>query len=253
MAVFAAGGVADLAWHEVFDVEASLDALLSPSHLVLFAGGQLILTGPLRARWATGSAACPAGAWVAVGSLILATALAAFFLLYVSAFIRDAPLQAFRQLPGEHSRHDAAELPAVAGLASYLVTTALLVVPVLLLVRRARPPRGAVTLLVVTVGGLSVLVVEFPCPAVAGVVGAVLGAAAVDLVLAGMSVPGKRLDAARRRRARSTMAGARSMASTRAAPNLSRISRTPYPEPQPISNARPPGTRPPSRANNGVS
>src|SRR5262245_33483973 len=33
--VFAVGGVADLAWHQVFGIEAGVDALVSPSHLVL--------------------------------------------------------------------------------------------------------------------------------------------------------------------------------------------------------------------------
>lgn len=48
LGVFAIGGVADMAWHLTFGVEAGIDALLSPSHLVLLSGGMLILTGPLR-------------------------------------------------------------------------------------------------------------------------------------------------------------------------------------------------------------
>ena|SRR5919109_193336 len=44
------GGIADLAWHEVFGVEVALDALVSPSHVPLAAGGLLILTSPLRAH-----------------------------------------------------------------------------------------------------------------------------------------------------------------------------------------------------------
>ena len=58
---------------------------------------------------------------------------------------------------------------------------------------------------------------------------------------------------ARPRRAAATARGSRSTASTVAAPNRSRISRVPYPLPQPISNTRPPGTRPPSRASSGAS
>lgn len=56
-AVFAVGGVADLAWHQAFGIEAGIDALVSPSHLILFAGGMLILTCPLRSAWARGEPA----------------------------------------------------------------------------------------------------------------------------------------------------------------------------------------------------
>ncbi len=46
--LFAAGGVGDLAWHTVFGIEADINALLSPSHLVLGFAAFLILSGPLR-------------------------------------------------------------------------------------------------------------------------------------------------------------------------------------------------------------
>ena len=49
--LFAAGGVADLIWHAFFGVEFSIDALLSPTHLVLAFAGALIVTGPLRSAW----------------------------------------------------------------------------------------------------------------------------------------------------------------------------------------------------------
>ena len=47
--VFGAGGIGDMVWHVAFGVEAGLEALLSPTHLVLLAGGILLLTSPLRA------------------------------------------------------------------------------------------------------------------------------------------------------------------------------------------------------------
>src|SRR2546422_9630248 len=47
--LFALGGVADLVWHLLFGVEFSVDALLSPTHLVLACAGILIVTGSLRA------------------------------------------------------------------------------------------------------------------------------------------------------------------------------------------------------------
>src|SRR3989442_12059121 len=43
--LFAVGGGADLIWHVIFGVEFSVDALLSPTHLVLALAGVLIVAG----------------------------------------------------------------------------------------------------------------------------------------------------------------------------------------------------------------
>ncbi len=50
-AVFLIGGALDLLWHTLFGIERGVDALLSPTHLLLATGGILIVTGPLRAAW----------------------------------------------------------------------------------------------------------------------------------------------------------------------------------------------------------
>src|ERR1041385_1777302 len=49
--IFAIGGAGDLIWHSLFGIEANLEALLSPTHLILALGMTLILTGPLRSAW----------------------------------------------------------------------------------------------------------------------------------------------------------------------------------------------------------
>lgn len=51
MMIFALGGLGDMMWHELFGVEADIEALLSPTHLILALGGTLILSAPLRAGW----------------------------------------------------------------------------------------------------------------------------------------------------------------------------------------------------------
>src|SRR4051794_7166721 len=82
--VFAVGGVVDMVWHLVFGIEAGVDALVSPTHLVLLAGGALLLSGPLRAAIQR-FGALPhrvADAWPAVVSLGTVAALAGFFLSY---------------------------------------------------------------------------------------------------------------------------------------------------------------------------
>ena len=49
--VFAVGGIGDGIWPTIFGVESSLDALLSPTHLLLLVGMAAVLTAPLRAAW----------------------------------------------------------------------------------------------------------------------------------------------------------------------------------------------------------
>lgn len=47
--LFVVGGVGDFIWHELFGIERSIEALLSPTHLLLALGLALVVTGPLRA------------------------------------------------------------------------------------------------------------------------------------------------------------------------------------------------------------
>jgi len=177
--VFAAGGFADMVWHLTLGVEVGLDALLSPPHLVLLTGGMLILTSPLRSRWSRGDTASgPAQA-----ALVLATALAAFFLLYLSEFAAASPAESYRRLPEAAPGHDAAEVPAVAGLGGFLVTTMVLVVPLLLAWQRGRAAWPLVTVLVGTVSWLSVSVVSFEQAAVWGAAGASAGAMLADVAV----------------------------------------------------------------------
>jgi hypothetical protein len=51
--VFLLGGVGDMVWHIVFGVEADIDALLSPTHLMLALGAALVFSGGARHFWAT--------------------------------------------------------------------------------------------------------------------------------------------------------------------------------------------------------
>ncbi|MGQ0551511.1 MAG: hypothetical protein ACT4PY_17795 [Armatimonadota bacterium] len=49
VAIFAASGLGDMVWHQIFGIEDNLDALMSPTHLGLAVGAGLIVSGPLRA------------------------------------------------------------------------------------------------------------------------------------------------------------------------------------------------------------
>ncbi len=183
VALFAVGGLLDMAWHLVFGVEAGIDALVSPTHLILLTGGMLMVTSPLRAsapRRPLGGA--PVHRWVAVVAMATATALAGFFLSYLSVFVDPAVREPVTSLPEGAPGHRVAELPVVAGLAGYLVSTLLLVTPLLFLRRRARLPQGAVTALVaaVAIPAAALEQMTFAVPAAAALVGAAL----VDLIVA---------------------------------------------------------------------
>lgn len=49
--LFILGGVGDLIWHTLFGIEQDVEALYSPTHLLLAGAAMLIVTGPLRAAW----------------------------------------------------------------------------------------------------------------------------------------------------------------------------------------------------------
>ncbi len=49
MVILTVGGIVDALWHEVYGVEAAFEALVSPPHLVIFAGLVLLMVAPLGA------------------------------------------------------------------------------------------------------------------------------------------------------------------------------------------------------------
>lgn len=49
--LFGLGGLGDMAWHIVFGIERGIEALFSPTHLILAVSMGLVASGPLRAAW----------------------------------------------------------------------------------------------------------------------------------------------------------------------------------------------------------
>ena len=172
VALFLVGGAADLVWHAVFGIEVDLEAALSPTHLLLLAGGVLVLSGPLRSAWRTapgGHAPLPA-----IVSLVLASSLIGFFAEFGSVFNTLWPAgRTATQMPG------AVELPPeggqLLGVSSVMLQSAVIAGTLLLLLRRWAPPFGTVTVLFTVGIGIGCLVHGTPqlIPAVllAGLVG----------------------------------------------------------------------------------
>ena len=167
--VFAFGGVFDMAWHELFGIEVDLEALLSPSHLILFAGALLVTTSPLRAMWADPGSRRPTFSQFlpALLSATLATAAVGFFFMMFSPWLTGAmaagPYRFIAQELGTDSPVGSwlYEEVQLEGYAAILVTTVFLTAPALLLARRWELPFGTLTFLFGTVSTLVAAIESF--------------------------------------------------------------------------------------------
>lgn len=158
VAIFGVGAVFDLIWHEVVGFEVSNEALLSPSHLVLMLGATFALSGPLRTGWAERTSSSPIVSWLPmVISLALLTGVGLFFTSYVSPFGRQAAAVFPATVTHTHELEVAnfeafAQLREIWGISGILLSTLILLVPLMLLLRKAVPPPGAITTLGMAVG-----------------------------------------------------------------------------------------------------
>jgi hypothetical protein len=171
---FIAGGVLDMIWHSIFGVEISLDIVLSPSHLILAVSGTLLVTSPLRSWWATGTTGRRAA--TGITALSLGSIFGVLLLSHSTAFRSTAATRAYDYVNGSPSHIDASY-----GTARYLVTTAILLVPVLLVYRR----RAVLGTAAAVVGGIylfNLVANEFPGTLTSVALGATVGAFAVDLI-----------------------------------------------------------------------
>lgn len=147
--LFFVGGFGDMVWHELFGIEANVEALLSPTHLTLFLGGLLFLTGPVRAAWRRPDATSDRGRILAalVGwGLVLAGF--AFLTLYAHPFVRAFGTGSAPATTG-HTHGNGAFFMQQLGIAGFLLQTGALLVGIGLFVRRwpRSLPVGWITLL----------------------------------------------------------------------------------------------------------
>lgn len=170
--IFLAGGVGDMIWHELFGIEADVEALLSPTHLILALGGTLMVSGPLRAAWRRSE---DGAGRLARWPMLLSLTFTLSVLTFMTQFAH--PSVEVWAAPSGLGHHATTPIMAQAlGVASILLQAALLVGFVLLAVRRWgwRLPWGSLTLLMtLNVALLSVLEDEYrliPAAFLAGLV-----------------------------------------------------------------------------------
>jgi len=150
--LFFIGGIADMTWHTLLGIEAGLEALLSPPHLLLAVGGGLLITGPLRAAlYRPEPPRSRPPRTPALLSLTNLVALIAFFTAYMHPFMEMSQ----RVLPGSLAfRLVPANPTQVVG--AVLLQSTVLMFAVLLLARSFRLPFGSLTLLFTLTTALAV-------------------------------------------------------------------------------------------------
>lgn len=138
--IFAAGGVGDLVWHMLFGIEEDIEALFSPTHLMLGIGLVLVVTGPLRAAWQRPRSA---PGWQALGPAVLSLSLLISTLTFFQMFAH--PISTI--IGGARHYHFFDDVGTMAGILALIVMAALLVGPVLLGIWRWQLPLGSLTLI----------------------------------------------------------------------------------------------------------
>lgn len=133
--LFGLGGLGDMGWHTAFGIEVGIEALLSPTHLLLFAGAALIVASPLNAAWRSPAGRrAPGGVrWVAALSGTSLLAATAFMHMYLWGLMTVPQGLGWVQTRGE--------------LSAILLTALIMTAPVLLILRRFALPFGAVTVM----------------------------------------------------------------------------------------------------------
>jgi hypothetical protein len=184
LVLFAVGGFGDALWHIFLGIETELDALLSPTHLLLFAGMALIVTSPLRAAWAAPDdrdARRLTTFLPAILSLTLLTALISFFFMYASAFSDMSPVVTASDWAGSGEPYPGDYFFQYQGITTVLISNVILIAPLLYLLRRWQPPFGSATVLFTLVAVLVTALMAFETAW--SIVPAAVGGLAADLLI----------------------------------------------------------------------
>jgi hypothetical protein len=177
--IFMAGGVGDMLWHELFGIEANVEALLSPTHLALALGGTLIMSGPLRAAWRRSSGQNgDLRGWAELLPMLLSLTFVVSLWSFMTQFAH--PLVDPWAAKGVRPRTQ--QFPMLRqsfGVVSILFQSGVLMGPVLLLISRRRLPLGSLTL----VFALNAILMSFMHDQYRFIPAAALAGIAADLLL----------------------------------------------------------------------
>lgn len=161
VAVFALGGLGDMIWHLLFGIEIDLEALLSPTHLLLALGGGLMVSGPLRAAWSRAEDRPSLRAFFPVVlSAAMVLSVMTFMTQYMHPFgttwaaairrpdVMLGPLATAKISTGFSLISYFAFFEQLAALSGIVVQTAILMGIILTMLRRWTLPAGTITVIV---------------------------------------------------------------------------------------------------------
>jgi len=139
--IFGVAGNLDFIWHAIFGFEKSVEALVSPSHLILAVGGVMMMSGPLRAAWRMSNLREDKLPWRAFLSLFFIVGIFTFFTQFSNAF---AHAQVFvgNKPAGDTYFWDVALISYV------LIPTVVLMSAIILVVLHWKLPVGSLTFLI---------------------------------------------------------------------------------------------------------
>lgn len=156
--LFGLGGPLDFLWHSTFGFEEGVEALTSPTHLLLVVGGALFVTGPLRAAWARGLPESLPGQLPAIVASGLLLNVAAIFsgygnpILVPNAAAGSVGGTIIRRSAGSTAGADGLGVTVAHGASGMLIFAALIVGLAVTLARRFRLAPGAFTLIYAITG-----------------------------------------------------------------------------------------------------
>lgn len=142
VAIFGMAGAGDMLWHNAFGIEKGIEALFSPTHLLLVVGATLIVSGPARAAWQRTKTLRHdlVGFLPILISLTLFLSTLTFILQFAHPFVYTD------YLTGTY-RPSNAGLVTTASAATILLQTGLLMGLIMLALRRWTLPFGSLTLI----------------------------------------------------------------------------------------------------------
>ncbi len=158
---FAVGGFADMLWHLAFGIEKSVEAAISPTHLLLILAGLFAITGPLRAGWRRSTSDNPHG-FIQWGPIILSLTVTLLWLMTLPQILHPLVNVYAARVESTSANPLSTYVNQVLGAASILISTFILMGLILFGVRRWRLPFGTFTFLfTVYAVGLTAMQAEY--------------------------------------------------------------------------------------------
>jgi hypothetical protein len=170
MILFSVGGAADLVWHNLIGIEASVEALLSPPHLFLATGGVLLVAGPLQRLYRRDP--LPGSGMLKLGPEFVSLFLVFAFMTFMLQFLHPATHPwVYASLQTDNEFYGQA-----LGMANIITHTTLAMGLILSLIRRFRFPFGSFTFLF----GATTIAIMFMKDRFEFMLPAIIGGALVD-------------------------------------------------------------------------